>query len=455
MASLSAGIWEKNSTTPFMRKLTICCGGGPFLDGYVLIIIGVALVQLGPYLNLDTFWYGMIGAASLAGIFLGGVVLGYVTDLAGRKVMYRITPIALTIASLMQMFVSTPMELFILRFVIGMIIGADYPIATSLLAEFSPKKSRGLMLGLLMIMWFVGATAADFVGYFLFDMANGWQWMLGSAAIPSILLLIGRWNTPESPLWLMSKNRIAEARAIMKQVYGPDADTDSLEQTNEKTRFSKLLEKGYFSRTFFSGMFYACQVLPLFAIYTFGPAILESLHLGHGKQALLGDSVISLLFMIGCIPALKWIDSLGRRPLIIWSFVFMTLGMLILGVFPDAPVWVIMTGFSIYALASGGPSILEWIYPNELFPTEVRASAVGVATGISRIGACLGTFALPHWLNNLGIGPTMLIMTAVTFAGLIICIALAPETKGLSLSQASAVSKATGSIELGEVSLTE
>jgi MFS transporter, putative metabolite transport protein len=159
---------------------------------------------------------------------------------------------------------------------------------------------------------------------------------------------------------------------------------------------------------------------------------------------MLGDSVLSLVFIVGCIPALIWINSVGRRPLIIWSFAFMTLGMLILGLFPNAPVWVIMTGFSIYALASGGPNILEWIYPNELFPTEVRASAVGVATAISRIGATMGTFALPHWLDSYGIGTTMLIMTGVTFIGLLICIALAPETRGLTLTQASSVATSGG-----------
>jgi len=431
---------EEVEVTPFLRRLTVCCSGGPFLDGYILVIIGVALPQLVGYLHLDAFWSGMIGTASLAGLFVGGTVFGYMTDLVGRKIMYILTPAILAVVSVAQMFVSTPMELVILRFIIGMVVGADYSIATALLTEFSPKKRRGMMIGILATMWFVGATAADFVGYYILDFSESWRWMLGSAVIPSVLLLAGRWGTPESPRWLVSKNRIVEALAVMKEVYGPEADIAALEQSAEKTRFSKLFEKGYLSRTLFSGIYWSCHILPLYAIYTFGPTIMEQLHLGHGKQALLGDSVISFVFILGCLPAMALIESVGRRPLIIWSFVFMTLGMLILGIFPNAPAWVIMSGFAIYALAAGGPGILEWIYPNELFPTEVRASAVGMATGISRIGACLGIFALPHWLATLGIGTTMLIMTGVTFAGLVICIFMAPETRGLTLSQAGAVS---------------
>jgi putative MFS transporter len=438
---MSKSVIEECTFTPFLKKLTIYCSGGPFLDGYILVIIGAALVQLGPHLQLDAYWSGLIGASSLAGLFLGGLVFGYLTDIIGRKTMYTIDLLALVIGSILQMFISTPMELVILRFIIGMAVGADYPIATSLLAEFSPQKYRGLMLGGLIAMWYVGATAADIVGYLLVDVPNGWRWMLGSAAVPAILLIIGRWGTPESPRWLLSKNRVEEARAVMKKVYGPEADIDDCEQEVKQTRFGKIFEAGYFQRTIFVGSFWMCQIVPLFAIYTFGPVILEMFGLGHGKEAMLGDIILSALFLIGIIPALMWVNSVGRRRLIIWSFVFMTLGMLILGLFPEASAWVIMAGFAIYALASGGPNILEWIYPNELFPTDIRATAVGMGTAISRIGACIGTYLLPNWLQTYGLGTTMLIMAGITFVGLIACIGLAEETNGLTLAEAGSVTK--------------
>ena len=115
----------------------------------------------------------------------------------------------------------------------------------------------------------------------------------------------------------------------------------------------------------------------------------------------------------------------------------MTLSMLVLGLFPQAPAWVIICGFLVYAFFSGGPSVLQWIYPNELFPTQVRATAVGVATAISRIGAAIGTFSLPYFLQTYGISPTMLICTGLTFLGFTVCVLLAPETKGLTLRECS------------------
>lgn len=442
MCSPSVSLTKKTSImAPFLRKLVIGCGGEPFLDGFVLCIIGVALVQLRPYFHLDAFWSGLIGSVSLAGLFVGGPLFGYITDLTGRKLLYRNTPILLAIISLCQIFVSTPLELLVLRFMIGLVVGADYPITTSVLTEFCPDKHRGVMLGSAMVMWFVGATAANYAGYLFYDVPNGWQWMLGSAVIPAILLAFVRGSMTESPRWLASKGRLEEARLIMKKIYGAEADIADLGQSTQKTQYSKLFGKQYLTRTLFSGLYWACQILPMYALYTFGPEILEALHIGQGKQALLGDSIISLVFLIGCALAAWRVDKLGRRPLIIWSFAVMTLGMLVLGLFSNGPVWVIMAGFLVYALASGGPNALDWIYPNELFPTEIRASGTGMATAISQTGAFLGTFALPYWMSEYGVQVTMLAMTVVTFAGLLVSIAWAPETKGLTLSQAASVSK--------------
>jgi putative MFS transporter len=437
----SKALVEDSPLTPFHRRLTIYSAGGPFLDGYILSIIGIALTQLGPQLHLDAFWSGFIGASALAGIFIGGLVFGYLTDLIGRQVMYTIDLILIIIVSILQMFVNSPLELVILRFLIGIAIGADYPIATSLLAEFAPRKYRGPMLGMLLVMWYLGATVADIVGYLLMmgTGINSWKWMLGSSAIPALILVLMRWGTPESPRWLISKGRIEEARQIVKRVFGPDADISELDEQTEKTRFSKMFEGDYLKRTLFIGLFWSFQIIPLFAIYTFGPEILNAFHLGQGNLAYIGEALISMFFLLGCIPALFLVNTMGRRPLIIWCFAIMTIGLLILGVFPNPPIWVIISGFAVYALFSGGPNVLDWIYPNELFPTEIRASAVGVGTAISRIGAFIGTFILPYTLSSIGVGPTMLIGAGITFLGLLVSIAWAPETKGKTLSESSSI----------------
>lgn len=423
--------------TPFLKKMILFASGGPFLDGYVLVIIGVALAQLGPQLQLDAHWNALVGAAALAGIFIGTALFGYITDIVGRQKMFTIDIIAIAVISIGTMFVSTPLQLVIMRFLIGIVIGADYPIATSLVAEFTPRKYRALSIGFIAAVWYIGATAADIVGYYLIDVEGGWRWMLGSAFIPCVILLIGRWGTPESPRWLMSKGRVDEARTIVRNLFGDDF-TLEIEEV-KTTRYSKIFEKGYFKRMIFIGTIWACQVVPMFGLYTFGPQIMEAFGFGVGKQAILGDIVISMFFLIGCIPAMFWLDSIGRRPLLIGSFAIMSIALAILGIFPDANIWIVVLAFGTYAFFSGGPGILQWLYPNELFPTEIRASAVGAAMAFSRIGTVLSTYALPIFMASHGIGETMLVGVGISVLGLIVSIAIAPETKGLTLAESSSV----------------
>ncbi|VEB50652.1 putative metabolite transport protein [Salmonella enterica subsp. enterica] len=107
------------NSPPFIAEL--CCGGsgGPFLDGYVLVIIGVALEQLTPLLHLDAEWIGALGAATLAGLFIGTSLFGYICDKVGRRKMFLLDIIAIGVISVATMFVSTPLELLVMRVLIG------------------------------------------------------------------------------------------------------------------------------------------------------------------------------------------------------------------------------------------------------------------------------------------------------------------------------------------------
>lgn len=424
--------------TPFLRKITFFSSGGSFLDGYVLSLIGVALTQIVPAFGLTDDWSAAIGASVLVGIFAGTIAGGYLTDIIGRKKMFIIDLVAIGLFSLLSVFVAEAWQLVAARFFIGVFVGADYPIATSLIAEFTPKQHRSISMGMVSAAWYLGATVAAFVGYFLYSVAGGWQWMLGSAVIPCIILLVGRHDIPESPMWLAQKGRTEEADAVMRRVFGEGVELE-LEDPGEKTSLRKVFAGGYAKRIVFLGILTLCQVVPMYAIYTFGPEIMTAFGLGEGHEAILGESVVSLFFLIGSIPAMFWLNSMGRRPLLIRSLALMAVGLVILGVFPDAPIYVIILGFGLYAFFSGGPGILQWLYPNELFPTEVRASAVGIAIAFSRIGTIIATYGTPLFLAAYGIGPTMLIAAGLVILGLVLSAFMAPETKGKSLLETSSL----------------
>ena len=424
--------------TPFLRKIAIFSSGGSFLDGYVLSLIGVALTQITPMFNLTASESAAIGASVMLGILVGTIAGGYLTDAIGRKKMFIIDLVAIALFSILSVFCGNPWELVAARFFIGVFVGADYPIATSLIAEFTPKKYRSISMGAVSAAWYLGATVAAFVGYFLYTVPDGWKWMLGSAVVPCIILLVGRHDIPESPMWLAKKGRKEEADEIVHRVFGEDVELED-EEEQPKTSLRMLLHSGYMKRMVFMGVFILCQVVPMYAIYTFGPDIMTAFGLGEGQDSILGESVVSLFFLIGSIPAMFWLNSMGRRKLLLISLVFMGAGLTILGVWPMAPIFVVILAFGMYAFFSGGPGLLQWLYPNELFPTEVRASAVGIAIGFSRIGTIVSTYGTPLFLAAFGVGPTMLVAAVLVGICLVMSWFIAPETKGKSLAETSAL----------------
>lgn len=426
----------------FHQLLTIRSGGGSFVDGYVLSIIGVSMVQMTAALGLSTLWQGMIAAAALIGIFFGGFIGGWLTDHFGRKRIFFVGPVLFILSSLAQYWVESALALFLLRLLIGIGVGIEYPVATSLLVEFLPKKHRGPRLATLTILWFAGAALAYMVGNALLRHGgdDAWRLVLASAAVIGAALFLVRLGTPESPRWLLGKGRAAEAEQVIKSVYGPRFSLQNLPEQPRQKKLSvwNLLHSGYGKRMLFVSMFWTCSVIPVFAVYAFAPKVLLALNL-QGDRAAFGSEAITLLFVVGCIIATRLINVIGRRSMLIYSFLWSGLALLGLGAFHASSEAVILALFGAYALFIGGAQVLQLVYPNELFPTEIRACAVGVGTSLSRVGAAVGTYLVPLSLDSLGIAQTMYAAAIVTLVGLLFAWALAPETRSLNLQQAASL----------------
>lgn len=426
----------------FHRLLTIRSAGGSLVDGYVLSIIGVALIHMSRSLALDDFWQGMIAASALIGIFFGGFLGGWLTDVMGRKRLLFAGPTLFVLASLGQLWADSAAVLFVLRLLLGVAVGIEYPVATSLLVEFLPKKYRGPRLAMLTICWFAGAALAYIVGELMFKVwgSDAWRWVLASAAVIGAILFLVRIGTPESPRWLLSKGRSAEAEAIIKKVYGDDFSLDNLPEqaTGAKLTIFNLVHSGYGKRMLFVVVFWTCSVVPLFAVYAFAPKVLAALNL-QGDWASLGSVAITLFFVLGCVISTRIINRVGRRNLLIYSFLCSGLALLGLAIGHAGPSLLVLFFFAVYALFIGGAQVLTLVYPNELFPTEIRAFAVGVGTSLLRIGAAAGTYLVPISLSQLGIAQTMYVAAAVTLVGLILSWILAPETRSLNLQQAASL----------------
>jgi putative MFS transporter len=215
------------------------------------------------------------------------------------------------------------------------------------------------------------------------------QFFVDSAALPALVIVLLRLGTPESPRWLLKQGREEAANEVLRKVFGPHATVDYLpDEVHENLNVGALIQSGYGKRMAYISIFWTCSIVPLFAVYAFGPKILGALGL-TGNLGNYGSAFITVMFCLGCVGSLFLVDRMGRRPLVIHSFIWAGLALLVLGIFPSAAAAIVLAFFAAYAVFIGGTQILQWIYPNELFPTEVRGSAVGLASSLSRIGAAI------------------------------------------------------------------
>lgn len=427
---------------PFHLRLAIGAAGGPFLDGYVLAILGVAMVQITPEFGLSATMVGVIGAMVLLGIFFGGAGGGILTDRYGRQRIYKWNIVVIAALSIASFWIDGAIGLIVARLLLGIAIGADYPISPALLAEFSPQKYRGPFLGALITLLFVGGAVAYAVGQIMLSVIgdDAWRWMLASSAVPALLILLLRIGAPESARWLAKQGRVDDANAVLERVFGHGVTTDELPTDAEEGRATLLsvFRAGYGGRLLFVTTIWTTLLIPVFAIYAFGPQLLAAMNL-DGSAGTYGSAAIQLIFAVGCGVGLTLVNRLGRRTMLLHSFLWASVPLILLAIFTEASgIWVAIL-FATYALASGGAEVLCFVYPQELFPTEIRGSAMGLVTSLSRIGAAIGTFLVPISLTNYGISATMWGAAVISVIGLVAAALYAPETSGLTLKEASSL----------------
>ncbi|MEE3897111.1 MFS transporter [Priestia megaterium] len=419
----------------FHVKIAGLTFGAHFTDGYILGIIGIALTLLKPEMGLSPLWVGLVGSSALIGLFLGSLILGWISDFIGRQKIFVFSFILITLASFFQFFADNAMELVLLRILIGIGLGGDYSVGHTMLAEFSPRKYRGVLLGSFSVIWTFGYVASSIIGFYLLKMGpDAWKWMLVSSAIPALIILILRIGTPESPRWLISKGRIDEASQIVKKYVGKNVVLDDETPIKNNASFSSLFSKNLRKRTLFNCLFFVCLVIPYFAIYTFLPDILNTMGLSENFGT---DLLLNGILVVGAILGILFTIKYSRRGFLISSFIFLSIALFLLSILPDNANMFMIVIFAAFTLIMSAVSNLVGVFPAESFPTEIRSSGVGLATSISRLGSAVGTFLLPISISELGMSPTMLTLTAVLVIGTIVSIAWAPETKALTLSEAS------------------
>lgn len=420
-----------------MRRLTAATAGGMFIDGFVFATFAAAFAgRAYDALHVTSLWEQWISASVLIGTFFGGIGLGYVTDRVGRKPMFTIDLSVFLGCAVLMFFVTSPWQVFTLGVVMGLAVGADYSIGSPLLGEFAQAKTRGNYLGLLEISWNVGYVIAYLIGYVINTYeSDWWRIILGASAVPAVICLLMRQGLPESPRWLISKGRRDEAVAIMRDSMEATDPADMLDEQVTETRWAALFSSDYLRRTIFACTFWSAIVLPYFALTFFQPTILRSI--GLSGNALLGALLGTIIALVGATVGWFIVDKVGRRKILVIPMFCCALFLLVASAYNLLPTGIAVIAFFGYLFSYGIMSILPGIYPEEIFPSSVRGSGVGVATAASRAAAALGTFLLPTIQSALGTPAVLIIMGAVSLIGGVTSFFWAPETNGRPLTVTS------------------
>ncbi|PAF44016.1 MFS transporter [Helicobacter sp. 11S02596-1] len=417
--------FEEMSFKPIHLRVGIGGIGGQFNDGFILGIVGITIALASASLGLNTWWLGAIGAASLAGLFFGSLLTGPLADKVGRRLIYQLTMPIFCLISILQFFVSSPTELFILRLLLGLLLGADYVVGISLVNEITPARFRGRLLSGMMVGWVGGYAIAYFVGYLLAGMGeDSWRWILLSSAFPSLVVSILRLGTPSSPLWLMRQGKVEQAKEIVRKYFGEGIELKQ-NHTTLNGSYWELFSPRWRKNTAVGAVFYMCQVIPYFAISTFIPIMLESLSV---ENPYTGGMVYNFFLLIGSILGLWIIDKISRRSFLIGSFYILAVTLLVLGIWVGMPPFLVIVLFSFFSFVIAGAGVLEFAYTPELFPTALRASGVGFVVAASRMSAALGTFFLPIITEEFSASAALYVCVGALLFGGIFCQIYAPET---------------------------
>lgn len=420
-----------------LRRMTWAAALGEGLDGYDLGIIAVVLPLITQELGMTPVWSGLVAASTLIGIFFGSPLVGWLSDRIGRRTLFTIDIACFVVLGLLQAVVTEPWQLFVVRFLLGVAVGAEYALGSSLLSEFAPSVGRGRRVAGMLVTWYVGYLVSVVVAFALVDLFGvSWRWVLATSVVPALVCVVARLGLPESPRWLMGRGRVDEARAVADRYLGGEAYFREEEVEGEHGQVTagglrKLFARDVRGRTIFVCVFFAANVAPYFAIFTFAPEVFTSLGVtNEAASTILANTIAA----IGAVVGMLTIERVGRRTQLITPYWIMAVALLIVGLWSGAPSAVIVACFAAFAFFNALQGNLTAVYPVEVFPTELRSTGVGVSVAFSRIGAAAGTFLLPIGIESIGIGPCMLIAAGICLVGGAVSQFMAPETTGLSLT---------------------
>jgi MFS transporter, putative metabolite transport protein len=402
--------------------------GGVFVDAYDFASLGIGVPGLRAEFNLQPSQLGTITAIMGVGAVIGGVAGGYLTDRVGRLRMFVLDLICLVAATIGAALSPNIYALLFFRFLMGLGVGLDYPVAFSFLAEFVNSKRRAGSIALWVFLWQVAVAVSVLVAlsiYFLGYVEHLWRFAVGFGALPAlvILLLRGKYMW-ESPLWTANNVGLTEAARLLEKTYNVKVRVEGSLAAAAKTvstNYSAIFSSPYLARTVLVSIVSITQSLEYFAVGFYLPSISAEIF-GHDfVYTAIGTLVSTVAGVIGGLLAANYVDRLGVRRLMITGYAVVAMS-LVLFWWTAGVVSPYVSIVLIYVFILGqtlGPGSVSASLAALSYPTLLRGTGTGWAQGMVRIGTIAGLFFFPPLLAQIGLSKLMLVLTLVPLTGLL------------------------------------
>jgi MFS transporter, putative metabolite transport protein len=424
---------DEVAMTSARRRALVTIGLGEFVDGYALIVISGALLQLQPHFHLNPGQVGWLSASAFFGSAVGALFFGDLADRIGRRRVFVLNLIAFVGLSLLSAAITQVWMLYAIRVLIGVAIGADIVASIAFLAELSPKGSRGGWTGAMpQITWSLGAMCAILLDAALFAWvgSGAWRLMFAAGALPALVVFWLRRSLPDSPRWLLAHGRVAEAIAAFEQIGLKVVDRPRFEraarqlaappQTREPLTvrawlrpYARIFEKPWRRAGLFAILMIGLMPLNGIGQSVLGPYVLKQFGHLSATGALLGGAVIWVGAIIGSCLAWKWVDRLGRITSLVASLVGFVVVYVLMVTVAFGTVGLVPL-FSLLGVATWFGASAAWPLPSELLPTTIRGRAQGLGSGLQRVSIGVNVLLVPPLLNLLGFRGVVLLATGVS-----------------------------------------
>lgn len=444
-------VLDESPFTPRHAHIWFLSSMGIFLDGFDLFIMSIALPLITLQFTATPLAQGAVGAAAIAGAIIGALIGGKLCDRFGRKKVFLIDLLIFIIFAILSSFAWNIESLILFRFLLGIGIGADYPICASYVCEFMPKRIRGRMMIAAFSFQAVGIFAAAALGLLILGMdpdVSSWRWMLVLGAIPAVLIVILRRTIPESARWHIQRGEWKLAIAVVRYLIPDFSLKGNVKPPARSVVLNEAEIPGWFSGFTGYAELFSKENLKKTALITVPWFLMDFAFYGVGifTPILIADLIntdmvglnfitrdfysteytvlLDLFLVLGFILSILYIEKIGRIRLQMAGFFGMATGMFVLTASHSGSGTVIplvFVGFGLFNLFMNcGPNATTFLLPAELYPTRLRATAHGFASAIAKVGAACGIIILPLLQDTCGNMVTVFVMGIVCIVALVV-----------------------------------